>query len=112
MLQTLPSADPAASSGEKSKKKAAKKKDKRPSNLSFEDELDNEPEPSPTTQPKKMGKCQAVDVSFLKKNASEAQAEAQRQEQAMRDFLLMQQQAKKEPVTLRYAFRSEATQRE
>merc|ERR1712228_497617 len=75
-------------------------------------ELDNEPEPSPTTQPKKMGKCQAVDVSFLKKNASEAQAEAQRQEQAMRDFLLMQQRAKKEPVTLRYAFRSEATQRE
>ena len=43
--------------GEKKKKKE-KKKDKRPATLSFEDELDAEPEESPSLKPKKMGKCQ------------------------------------------------------
>ena len=43
-----------------------------------DDELDGEAPPSPTMQPKKMGKCQDVDVSFLTKNKQEAQEAAQR----------------------------------
>lgn len=93
-------------------KKKKKKKDKKgPGMLSFEDELDAEAEPSPSLQPK-MGKCQQVDVSFLKRNDREEQEAALKKEQAMRDYLKQQQTAKLEKVTVSYTFRSEATQRE
>ena len=59
-----------------------------------------------------MGKCQDVDVSFLKKSAQEEEAAAQKQEAAVRDYLALQAQAREEPVTLSYVFRSENTQRE
>lgn len=93
-------------------KKKSKKKDKRPSALSFGDELDAEADPSPRVVPKKMGKCQDVDVSFLKKNDREAQEAASKSEAALREYLVLQQKAKQEPVELPYVFRSEATQRE
>ena len=101
-----------SSAGEERKKDKSKKKKKQLSALSFDDELDGEGEPSPTTMPKKMGKCQDVDVSFLKKNTGEVKEAAEQQEQAMRDFLVMQQKAKSEEIQLEYTFRSEVTQRE
>lgn len=104
---------PVSSEGGGKKKKSGSKKERQPgSALSFGDELDGEAEPSPRVQPKKMGKCQDVDVSFLKKNEREAQEAAHKQEQAVREFLELQQKAKQEPITLKYTFRSEATQRE
>ena len=84
----------------------------RDSALSFEDDLDGEAELSPSIEKKKMGKCQDVDVSFLKKSAQEEEAAAQKQEAAVRDYLALQAQAREEPVTLSYVFRSENTQRE
>jgi len=98
-----------AGAGEEKKKK---KKKKQPSALSFDDDLDGEGEPSPSMQPKKMGKCQDEDVSFPAKNTQEKQEAAVQQEQALRDYLVLQEKAKKEDVTLSYAFRSETTQRE
>ena len=104
-------APPAAAPPPKEKKK--KKKEKaRPGALSFEDDLDGEAELSPSIEKKKMGKCQDVDVSFLKKSAQEEEAAAQKQEAAVRDYLALQAQAREEPVTLSYVFRSENTQRE
>uniref|UniRef100_A0A7S3ASW4 Uncharacterized protein n=1 Tax=Haptolina ericina TaxID=156174 RepID=A0A7S3ASW4_9EUKA len=97
--------------GDKPKKKAKKEK-KRPGALSFEDELEAEAEPSPTIAPKKMGKCQDVNASFLGKNEREKEEEAAKQEQVLRDYLLEQQKAKDEPLTLAYTYRSEVTQRE
>mmetsp|Transcript_41861 Transcript_41861/g.89322 ORF Transcript_41861/g.89322 Transcript_41861/m.89322 type:complete len:302 (-) Transcript_41861:201-1106(-) len=102
------SAAPSASGGKKKKGK----KEKGLTALSFGDELDAEQDPSPRVQPKKMGKCQDVDVSFLKKNEREAQEAANKHEEVARDYIALQQKAKQEPVELKYTFRSEATQRE
>ena len=63
-------ASAAGGEGEGKKRKKGKLP-KRPSALSFDDDVDAECDASPPLQPKKMGKCQDVDVSFLKKNERE-----------------------------------------
>ena len=98
--------------GEKEKKKKKKDKKKLAGALSFEDELEEEGEPSPTLAPKKMGKCQDVDTTGLKKNEREEQEAAVKQEQHMRDYLLEQRRVREELLTLSYSFRSAVTQRE
>ena len=100
-----------AGAGEKAKK-AKKKEAKKMPALSFDEDVEGEAELSPRLAPKKMGKCQDVDVSFLKKNESEETEAAIRQEEAMREYLTEQAREKDEPVTLQYTFRSETTQRE
>ena len=90
----------------------SKKKKKKLSSLSFGDDLEAEGEASPSLAPKKMGKCNDVDVSFLTKNPQEEQEAAVRQEAAMREVLRQQQVAKEESISLAYTFRSERTQRE
>ena len=60
----------AGSEGEGKKRKKGKLP-KRPSALSFDDDDGVECDASPPLKPKKMGKCQDVDVSFLKKNERE-----------------------------------------
>lgn len=93
-------------------KKKKKKKPERPSGLSFDDELDGEADISPNMGKKKMGKCQDVDVSFLRMNSRDAEASAQEKEQAMREFLVRQSAAKDEIVRANFIYRSEVTQRE
>jgi len=99
---------------EKGSEKKKKKKDKKAplGVLSFEDELEQEGEPSPSLQPKKMGKFQDVDTTGLKKNASEEQEAALEREQAMRGYLLDKRKKGEEPLPLGYSFRSAVTQRE
>ena len=92
--------------------KKKKKKKEKPSGLSFDDELDGEAEVSPKMGAKKMGKCQDVDVSFLRMNSRDAQASAQEKEQAMREFLIRQSAAKDEVLNANFIYRSEVTQRE
>ena len=98
------------SEGKKAKKE--KKKAKQLGALSFGDDLDAEPEPEPSLAPKKIGKCQDVNVSFLALNEQEKQQAAEKQDQAMREILDQQRQLRAEDLTLRYTFRSEVTQRE
>mmetsp|Transcript_80168 Transcript_80168/g.194268 ORF Transcript_80168/g.194268 Transcript_80168/m.194268 type:complete len:296 (+) Transcript_80168:56-943(+) len=92
--------------------KKKKKKKEKPSGLSFDDELDGEADVSPNMGNKKMGKCQNVDVSFLRMNSRDAEASAQEKEQAMREFLMRQSAAKDEVLTANFIYRSEVTQRE
>uniref|UniRef100_A0A7S4EVB5 FAM50A/XAP5 C-terminal domain-containing protein n=1 Tax=Chrysotila carterae TaxID=13221 RepID=A0A7S4EVB5_CHRCT len=103
---------PPDAQAEAAKKKKVKKQKPPTGSLSFGDDLEGEAEPSPRAQPKKMGKCTNVDVSFLKKNEREEHEAALAQERAMREYLQFQQRAKQESITLNYTFRSEATQRE
>jgi len=94
-------------------KKKKKKKPAKPSGLSFDDELaDEEVDNSPSMGKKKMGKCQDVDVSFLRMNSRDAEASAQEKEQAMREFLVRQTASKDEVLTASFTYRSEVTQRE
>lgn len=89
------------SSEGKSKKEKKKDKKKAPAALSFGDELDGEGEASPSVQ----GGMAAA-------RAKEKQAAADKQEAAMREILAQQRQAREEPLTLSYTFRSAITQRE
>lgn len=99
------------SEGKKKKKKDKNKKGS--SALSFGDELEEgEAEASPGLAPKKMGKCQDVNVSFLELNENEKQQAAERQEAALREVLQQQKAARDEDLTLDFTFRNEVTQRE
>ena len=53
-----------------------------------------------------------VPHAVLKKNEREEAEESAKQEAAMHEFLLDQQRARSEPLSLPYTFRSESTQRE
>ena len=98
-----------------SKKKKKKKASSAIGMLSFDEELDagnTATSTSPRLLPMKMGKCQDVDVSFLKKNEREEQEARKYEEAARREYVDLHQRAKNEEVALNYTFRSEATQRE
>ena len=81
--------------------KKKKKKKAASSVLSFGDELEAE-----ETSPRLEGSSMAA---MRERKADET---ARAEEAAMREFLLAQEKAKAEPVTLSYTFRSEVTQRE
>jgi len=112
LAATLGAPAPAAASASAgTDKKKKKKKAASASVLSFGDELEEEAT-SPRFQAKGMGKDQSSNVSFLKLNDREAVEAAQAQQVAKRGYLVLQQKAKTEPITLSYTFRSEVTQRE
>jgi hypothetical protein len=107
-----PTDESSAPGSEKKRKKEKREKRRATAALSFGDELDAEPEPSPSLKPAKMGKCQDAEVGFLELNAREKAEAAARQEAAMREILLQQQRARNESIALQYTYRSELTQRE
>jgi hypothetical protein len=108
-----PPPDGSGAAGEEKAGAAAKKKKKKAASsvLSFGDELEEE-SISPRLQTKGMGKDTTSNVSFLKPNEREAQVAAQATDVAKREYLVMQEKAKAEKITLAYTFRSEVTQRE